>query len=639
MKRTMILLLSLWASHCLKAMPAVPTDTIRLQLLPAVADSIVLDEVVVKGHRRPGLSGDFSDFHPVELVTVGGANGDLYKALQTMPGTQVQGESGRLLVRGGSSEETQTFIDGMHVLNPYTSTYNGSPSRSRYSTFLFEGINLSTGGAPSEYGQALSAVLPLETKDKSLVNKLGINASVVGAGGGGTRTFRQGSLSLDLTWQDMGLYDRCFPSRKRFESPYRFYSGATQFRFTPGAHTLLKVYAQYDRTGFSVEEGDDVPHIFSLAESNAYLNATLRHRTSPGWEWFAGVAYSHSHKRIGGASEAEDRYTARRQELHVKAKVAGWLFSRLRLQAGAEGYVRRYRDAYCLPEVTDWAGSVSPSLAAVFASLACFPWQSLKAEASFRAEYDATNRRTEVLPRMALYYDAGDFLLSATAGRYAQQAGSTYLLNNPALRPEHCTQYNLGIQYNPAGRTFRAEAYYKDYRQLALWENGVLTGNGHGYSKGFDVFFNDPVSVRNAEYQLAYTYNVARRKYGICPELTTPQYNTRHNLSVVVKYNIRRLRTIVGLTNTCASGRPWHNPERPGLMNDEAKPYYSLDLGITYIPHKKVIVHASVTNLSGRCNEYGRRDGLPVVNVRNRFYYIGVFITLGRKAAYDVSNF
>ena len=80
--------------------------------------------------------------HPVELVTVGGANGDLYKALQTLPGTQVQGETGELLVRGGGSYETQTFIDGMHVLNPYTSNGINTPARSRYSTFMFSGVNM-----------------------------------------------------------------------------------------------------------------------------------------------------------------------------------------------------------------------------------------------------------------------------------------------------------------------------------------------------------------------------------------------------------------------------------------------------------------------------------------------------------------
>lgn len=94
------------------------TDTVRLNFN---IDSVALEEVVVKGARTPAANSRWSDMHPVELVTVGGANGDLYKALQTLPGTQVQGETGELLVRGGGSYETQTFIDGMHVLNPYTS--------------------------------------------------------------------------------------------------------------------------------------------------------------------------------------------------------------------------------------------------------------------------------------------------------------------------------------------------------------------------------------------------------------------------------------------------------------------------------------------------------------------------------------
>ena len=102
----------------LEAQTAV-TDTVFLQLYN---DSVDLKEVVVKGKKTPVANSRWSDMSPVELVTVGGANGDLYQALQTLPGTQVQGESGRLLVRGGSSDETQTYIDGMHVLNPYTAT-------------------------------------------------------------------------------------------------------------------------------------------------------------------------------------------------------------------------------------------------------------------------------------------------------------------------------------------------------------------------------------------------------------------------------------------------------------------------------------------------------------------------------------
>lgn len=58
------------------------TDTVRLNFN---IDSVALEEVVVKGARTPAANSRWSDMHPVELVTVGGANGDLYKALQTLP--------------------------------------------------------------------------------------------------------------------------------------------------------------------------------------------------------------------------------------------------------------------------------------------------------------------------------------------------------------------------------------------------------------------------------------------------------------------------------------------------------------------------------------------------------------------------
>ncbi len=222
-------------------------DTVYLQLN---LDSVGLDEVVVKGRRTPVANSRWSDMTPVDLVTVGGANGDLYKALQILPGTQVQGETGELLVRGGSSYETQTYIDGMHVLNPYTSNGINTPARSRYSTFMFSGVNLASGGAPLEYGEALSAVLPLETKDHSDINKLGMNFSSVGLGGGGTGTFDKGSLSVDLNYQNLRYYDKVSSGRLDFEKPYRLFAGAAQFRYAPGSATLLKVYAQYDRTDF-----------------------------------------------------------------------------------------------------------------------------------------------------------------------------------------------------------------------------------------------------------------------------------------------------------------------------------------------------------------------------------------------------
>lgn len=616
------------------------TDTVRLNLH---IDSIGLEEVIVKGARTPAANSRWSDMQPVELVTVGGANGDLYKALQTLPGTQVQGETGELLVRGGSNYETQTFIDGMHVLNPYTSNGIHTPARSRYSTFMFSGVNLASGGASQEYGEALSAVLPLETKDYSRVDKLGVNASVVGVGGGGTKAFDDGSLSVDVNYQNLGLYDKLYSGRREFEKPYRMCSGAAQFRHTPDEATVLKVYAQYDRTDFSCYEGDD-RRLFGLGEDNAYVNATFKKRASGGWNWFAGAAYAYCSKRIGGAAVAGDCWRERQQELHLKAKASGRLSPSFRLDMGAESYIRRYRNRYRLAEA-DYGNRVSPLIGAAFFSATYYPVEPLKAELSFRMEYTSPNHKVNVSPRLALHYYAGNVMLSGVVGRYTQLPEQAWLARQPRLRSEVCMQYNLGIQYQREGRFCKAELYYKDYGRLALEEADAdteapfLISNGYGYSKGIDLFFRDRTSFRNLEYQFSYTYNIGKRKYREYAELTTPQYATRHNAACVVKYSLPRLRTIVSVTDRFSSGRPYHNPLLPGLMNDEVKPYNSLDVGITYLASKKVIVHASATNLLCRKNEFGKVDGKAVLASSDHFFYVGVFVTLGKKAAYDVSNF
>lgn len=54
--------------------------------------------------------------------------------------------------------------------------------------------------------------------------------------------------------------------------------------------------------------------------------------------------------------------------------------------------------------------------------------------------------------------------------------------------------------------------------------------------------------------------NVKYREY---TELTVPQYATRHNASLVLKYSVPRLRTIFSVTDGVASGRPYHNPDCP----------------------------------------------------------------------------
>ncbi|MBP8066821.1 MAG: TonB-dependent receptor, partial [Flavobacterium sp.] len=123
-----------------------------------------LDAVVISaGTFKAGDNSKASALKPLDIVTTAGAVGDIIGALQTLPGAQIVGESGRLFVRGGESDETQTYIDGIRVAQPYGATANNLPTRGRFSPFLFSGMTFSTGGYSAEFGDALSSVLLLNT--------------------------------------------------------------------------------------------------------------------------------------------------------------------------------------------------------------------------------------------------------------------------------------------------------------------------------------------------------------------------------------------------------------------------------------------------------------------------------------------
>lgn len=107
---------------------------------------------------------------PMDIVTTAGGNADITSVMQLLPGSNRVGEREGLFVRGGSSSETKTVIDGMIVQNPYFSSTPDVPQRGRFDPFMFKGTAFSTGGYSAQYGQALSSVLLLNTQDKQGTN-------------------------------------------------------------------------------------------------------------------------------------------------------------------------------------------------------------------------------------------------------------------------------------------------------------------------------------------------------------------------------------------------------------------------------------------------------------------------------------
>ena len=303
-----------------------------------------IDEVVVMASTYSfGKSDNFKTMDALDVVMSGNSCGDVVAALQSLPGTQKVGENGKLYVRGGESDECQTFVNGMHVLVPYSTNVENNAVRGRFSPFLFKGINFSLGGYGGEYGQALSSVLPMETTDVATGDKFGVSASLVDWNIGGTKAFSKSSLSFNADYTSMGLYNALSPDRCDWSRPYRKLSGEAQYKADLSAATVLKSYMGYDLTSVGQHIGE---RSLSLTEHNVYANATLKTNIGRGYTLFTGVANSTVVNDIADALVAGDHYHNLRNEVHLKAELRKVYSSVLKLSAGVEDYIRHSTKRY-----------------------------------------------------------------------------------------------------------------------------------------------------------------------------------------------------------------------------------------------------------------------------------------------------
>ena len=584
--------------------------------------AVTINEVVVTASTFSfGKSDHFKTMDALDVVLAGNSCGDIVAAMQTLPGTQKVGEDGKLYVRGGESEECQTFVNGMHVLMPYTTSTENSAVRGRFSPFLFKGINFSLGGYGGEYGQALSAVLPMEATDQATSDKYGVSASLVDWNIGGTKTFTNSSLSFNAALTSTGLYDRLFTQRFDFTRPYRKWSGEAQYKREYDTSGVLKSYVGYDLT--TVGQHVDGRHL-SLKEHNVYANVTRQVSFSHGCSLFVGVANSSVFSDIDDALAVGDHYHNFRNEVHLKAEVRKACSDVLKMSAGVEDYIRnsrmrygtyRYRlDYNILATHVDAQWRVIPRL---------FLNMSARAE---MMQHDWL-----LMPRATLsYIPCKRLQVSLVAGRYSQTAGDDYLAQSGKTLGQSTADHAiLSMQYKTPSTLLRIEPYWKKYHRLPLLEDHIYQPHGHGRSRGVDVFLENNTFQRLTT-TLAYSFNDSKRLYLDYSQPCTPDYASRHNLRVTAKYAMGKC--ILGLAESYASGRHFPQGKTP--------PYNSVDVNLTYLLSPKVIVYTSLNNILGRTNIF-RYDttGHPVTASRDRFFYIGIFVSLKNNKAYDISNF
>ena len=422
------------------------TTGLKLRMHERATD---IEEVVVTASTYSfGKSDNFKTMDALDVVMAGNSCGDIVAALQSLPGTQKVGEDGKLYVRGGESEECQTFVNGMHVLVPYSTNVENNAVRGRFSPFLFKGINFSLGGYGGEYGQALSSVLPMETTDVATGDKLGISASLVDWNIGGTKAFAESSLSFNADYTSMGLYNAVSPDRCDWTRPYRKLSGEAQYKADLTPASILKTYVGYDMTSVGLNLTD---RQLSLSEHNIYANATLKTHVGHGYSLFMGIANSSVINHIDDALVQGDHYRNIRNEVHLKCEARKVFSPVLKMSVGGEGYIRHSSKRY---EPDHYHLNYHLLATHVDAQLRVVPRVFLHLSA--RAERMSIGDDWLLMPRTTLSYVPNRrFQLSATAGRYSQVAEDDFIAQSGERLGQSTADHGALLQEIPSSAPAR----------------------------------------------------------------------------------------------------------------------------------------------------------------------------------------
>jgi vitamin B12 transporter len=597
---------------------------------------------------------------PLDILTTA-TDGNINSALKTLPGAQQVGESGDLFIRGGTGNETKTFIDGMLVNNfNYSSTEN-TAGRSRFPPGLFKGAFFSSGGYSAEYGQALSATLILESDDIPLKSSAEFTISPLWVGANinvADKEFKQ-SFGGSISYTNLKPVFSILKPKIDFEKKPEFADASVYWRRKIRANGIVKFFGSMGSNNVGIIQNNlnfnKVNDIIGLKSKNIYTNLTYKETFKYGWKIFAGASYSQNtdqlHVKAFQLTENKlvfDSTQIGNQNLgQMKVVITKNILVQSKLKFGTEYQFSTEKD-YLKNGITTF--DLSERFFGNFVELDSYLSDKLTVRAGLRAEHSSILNKWNLAPRASLGFAfTKNMLFSYSTGQFYQKPETKFIARNLNTGYTRATHHIISMQNSDAYQTIRVEAYYKNYNNLVKTVPTV-SNSGSGYAKGIEVFWRDKKTFKEYDYWLSYSLLDTKRNYLNYPISTQPNFAAKHTVSAVLKRFFPDIATNISTTYTFATGRPYFNPNKSetAFMTDKTINYNNLGLSVAYLPKIKntfTVLVLTVSNILGNNQvynynystiDYSKRKAITPVS--NPFIFLGLIINMGVNRTQDVIN-
>ncbi len=495
---------------------------------------------------------------------------DLIKTLQLMPGVVGMHDlSSKLYVRGGSPDENLVLLDGIIIYNPATHLFG------LFSTFQPDAVKeaeLYAGGFPAKYGDRLSAVLDITTKEGNSKKYEG-NTSV------GLITSKlliegpipKGSVLFSgrRTYFDALIWGYAHIFNKDVELPYYFYDGVGKVNYNTSNESRFTITGFGGADVISFSEEDPPSDKVDLTWGNRGVSGKWRRVFSPKlygeilgvWSnFFTDFRYIDYYD-----STANLRLYEKIQSLTGKFDFSYIYNDRHTFDFGFQEENLRVEHHWEVEEGTFGPPKQSSNLVAVYLQ---DKWQVIKPilyfQPGIRLIYYNQGNRFLYNPRVGIKYRFGEnSALNISMGKYNQtlitiNSQESYFSIFDFWRPVDSTHsppvgyhFIAGIErWLGEGTNFNIEGYYKRYYNLLIPREedmffSVPTENlctGNGYATGLDIFLKK--SLKDYFGWVSYTFGYTRRSVGNISYF--PRYDRRHNLNIVFGLVVPKSISLLG---------------------------------------------------------------------------------------------
>src|SRR6476469_8061241 len=415
----------------------------------------------------------------IDIVTTASANADVTGAIKTLPGAQQVGEQEGLFVRGGTANETKTYIDGTLVNNFFYSNVPNIAQRGRFSPFIFKGTVFSAGGYSALYGQALSSALILESIDLPERSSANISISPIGGAVGIQKLAKdkRSSWGVNYGYTNIVLAYKVLNPRVDYYHMPEIHTGDANFRIKTSTTGILKYYGYFSQNQLSVRNPSldtlGYKDAFRLKNFNIYHNLAWKENIGAYWKFNGGVSFTNNKDNINGSTQDAKNSQVILEGLEYKnfhLDAYGNYFNakavferRLRglsaVRFGSEYNYSNDKADYTLYNGNKYPNNIKENLVAGFAEADIYLTNDLAAKLGSRLEHSLLLNKYNIAPRASLAYKVGKEAQAFLAyGIFYQNPERKYLPSTNDLTFSKATHYIAQYQKVTNLTTFRVEA-------------------------------------------------------------------------------------------------------------------------------------------------------------------------------------